>query len=240
MKRQYGVAIIFTLWAIALLSLLMGSVVLAMRVEGRQSGHGIHYIKALSIAEAGIALAIKNHISTQGAAVEGDERPAAVDFGGARISVEVRSERGKLDLNYCNLESFKILLQYNGASRYQIGKITEQLQRLRGRPSSMVSLDELRDFPAMTEVLYQRLSSQVTLWTGLNAPSPRYANDDLREAFRMDGEWGVEEPGSIMDIRSKAMLENGFKIEVSAVVHIRPVGRSELYRVLHWQERVIR
>src|SRR5471030_1779294 len=58
MKPQRGAALILALWALALLSLMMGAVVQAIRLENRQSAYELQHTKAQLAAEAGLALAI--------------------------------------------------------------------------------------------------------------------------------------------------------------------------------------
>ena len=240
MKRQKGIALLVVLWALALLSLLLGGLAGWVQLETRQGLWQRQHTQALLAAEAGMnqavqALLDKAHRPRWIA----DGRGMPLRFDEAQLVVGVTSERGKLDLNAAQVEDLARVAQACGASRNQAAQLAKALQARRGgdEPPLRV-IEELRQLPGMTQVLYNRLLPEVTLWSGLDRPEPAFATPLLKRALSMPNQAAVGgDPGDVVTIQSQAQLPSGYSARLQTTVLLNPSeGNAQPYRVLRWQE----
>lgn len=236
--RQHGAALILVLWAVALLGLLMVGVLSSVRVENHQSHNELQRSKALIAAESGIALVVKNLLSDPAAFIA-DGREHRYDLDGIRLTFSARSEHGKLDLNFCQMDHFSSLLRFMGATQHEAASFSDLLsqRRIEGKP--LGHLEELLDVTSMNVELYQRILPLVTLWSGRGVPDAAYAAEPLLQALQKKISPGVvSNSGSIISIESSAELSNGFKAGLVATIALnRSADGSALYSVYRWQER---
>lgn len=235
MSRSRGAALILVLWGMALLSLLMGSVVACIRLENHQTLYELQRSQALIAAEAGVALVVKDMLSsTKSIGVAG--QPYEVKLGNIKLTIQVRSERGKLDLNFCNLELFTRLLQHLGAGFHEAEFLTEGLRKRRVSASPLQFIEELQQATAMPGPLYEHIAPFVTVWTGLSAPDPAFAEPVLRAALGLATSVGPINPGSIMSVHTNVELATGFTAKLDVTLYLTPNDSEQLYRVLRWHE----
>jgi general secretion pathway protein K len=98
--KQRGVALVLVLWAIALMAVLLGSFAMIAHTENLESRHVFDTVTARYDAEAGLERAVyelRNADPAQRWIADG--RPYEFDFDGARVSVELTDESGKIDVN---------------------------------------------------------------------------------------------------------------------------------------------
>lgn len=236
--RQQGAALIFVLWAVAVLGLLMAGVLSGVRIENRQSHNELQRSKALIAAESGIALAVKNLLNDPGAFIaDGEEN--RYDLDGIRLTFSARSEHGKLDLNFCQLDHFSSLLRFMGATQHEAASFSDLLsqRRIEGKP--LGHLEELLDATSMSVDLYQRILPFVTLWSGRGVPDGAFAAEPLLQALQEQIPHGaMSNAGSVISIESYAELSSGFKAGLVATIALnRSADGSALYSVYRWQER---
>jgi general secretion pathway protein K len=241
MNDQRGAALLLVLWALALLSALMASAVALTRLENLQSAYELNHSRALSNAQAGLALAIDGLLLpapgtwiTNGVAHE-------LNFDGTTLSVSVRNERGKLDLNAASPEALRVLLRQVGANAEQIQQLPQQLQMRQATGQPLQAIELLQTFTTMDQTLYARLIPDVTLWSGLAVPDPAYASPTVRTALALPAintlMTSSDNAGSVVDVHSRARLANGFSAQLNVVLQLNPAGgNAPLYRVLRWQE----
>jgi general secretion pathway protein K len=230
--------LILVVWAVALLGLLMAGVVSGVRIENRQSQNELQRSKALIAAESGIALAVKSLLNDSRAFVA-DGREHQYDLDGVLLTFSARSEHGKLDLNFCQLELFSSLLRYMGATKQEAASFSYLLsqRRIEGKP--LGHLEELLDVTSMNVDLYQRILPLVTLWSGRGVPDAAFAAEPLLQALQNKISPGVvSNSGSVLSIESSAELSNGFKAGLVATITLnRSAEGGALYSVYRWQER---
>lgn len=240
MKRQKGIALLLVLWALALLSLLLGGLAGWVQLETRQGLWQRQHTQALLAAEAGMnqavqALLDKSHRPRWIA----DGRGTPLRFDEAQLVVGVTSERGKLDLNAAQVDDVSKVAQACGATRNQAAQLVKALQARRGgdEPPLRV-IEELRQLPGMTQVLYSRLLPEVTLWSGLDRPEPAFATPLLKRVLNMPNQAAVgADPGDVVTIESQAQLPSGYSARLQTTVLLNPSeGNAQPYRVLRWQE----
>ncbi|SDV08946.1 general secretion pathway protein K [Pseudomonas brenneri] len=238
MARQRGAALILVLWIAVILGLLMVGVVTSLRLENRQSHYDLQRSSALLAAEGGVNMAVKMLMSDEDSlGADGGEH--SFDLDGIRVTLSVRSEHGKLDLNFCRLEHFSNLLRFMGATAQQSASLTKQLSERRVVAKPLRDLEELLDVTSISVDLYQQIQPYITLWSGRGVPDPVFAASPLIQALQLEVPLGVvSNPGSVISIESSAELADGFKTRLLATVALRSAQeRGGLYRVYRWQER---
>ncbi|MCP1484634.1 general secretion pathway protein K [Pseudomonas fluorescens] len=240
LKRQKGIALLLVLWALALLSLLLGGLAGWVQLETRQGLWLRQHTRALLAAEAGMNQVVQILLdSSHRPRWIADGRGVPLRFDEAQLVVGVTSERGKLDLNAATVEDITRVVQACGADRDQAAQLVKALQARRGgdEPPLRV-LEELRQLPGMTQILYSRLLPELTLWSGLPRPEPTFASPLLRRALNMPNQTTVgADPGDVVTIESQAQLPSGFSARLLTTVLLNSSeGNAQPYRVLRWQE----
>ncbi len=244
MRRQNGVALLLVLWALGLLSVLLGGLAGWVQLETRQAQWQRQHTQALLAAEAGVNLAIQGLLESRGQGAGrshwiADGRVMPLRFDNAQLAVSVRSERGKLDLNAAINEDVLRVVQACGASRSQATQIAQGVQTRRtGNQPPLRVLEEFRQLVGMTQPLNDCLVPQVTLWSGLERPEAAFATPLLRKALNMPTQATMSaDPGEVLSLESEAQLPNGFTARLYTTVLLNPSeGQAQPYRVLRWQE----
>lgn len=236
MKRQRGAALIIALWALTLLSVLMGAVVQSIRLESRQSANELQHTRTQLAAEAGLALAIQA-LSTSPSGMIVDGRPYSLPFDDAQLTLQVYSERGKLDLNFASAEHFTRLISYLGASTEQTTQLAAHLNARRADGFNLKTLEEFQQFPSMDPSLYERLTPYLTLWTGLGQPDASFASETVRTALKLGPAVPGRNAGTALSVHVQAVLATGASTDLNVTFILNPQGDgTQLYRVLRWQE----
>ncbi|MBX8554329.1 general secretion pathway protein GspK [Pseudomonas cichorii] len=236
--HQRGSALILVLWVTSLLGLLMFGVISTVRLQNIQSHDELQRSKALIAAEAGIALTVKTLLSEPGA-LSADGKLYPFEFDQVRLLVRLRSEHGKLDVNFCPLANFSRFLRSMGATQNQAELLVQQLQKRRNDSEPILHLEELLEVTSMTPELYQRILPFLTLWSGRGMPDARFAAEPLRQALNLKPmSRAIGNPGSAIDIEVDAELPGGYKKGLSVTVLLGSTGGdNSLYRAVRWQER---
>ena len=233
MKHQRGAALLLVLWALALLSVLLGGLAGWVQLESRQALWLRQHTQTVLAAEAGIALAMADRRWVA------DGRDRALAFDDAQLQVSLHSERGKLYLVNAEADDFMRLALACGASQAQAGQLTTALQKRRteGQAPFRV-LEEVRQLPGMTQALYSRLLPEITLWSDLDRPAPAFASALMRKALNL-AQPSAEgaDAGEVLVVDSRATRPGGYQARVQATVLLSPTEDSgQPYRVLRWQE----
>jgi general secretion pathway protein K len=238
MTRQRGAALLVVLWALAFLAVLMGGVVAVVRLENQQSRHALDRSHALISAEAGLALAVEGLLEPTVYPLVADGRDYEALLDGVKVAFSVRSERGKLDINFADTQAFTRLLLYLGASRTQTVQLSEQLRSFRTAGRFVKFLEQVQAFDGMDSELYQKLEPNITLWTGLTQPDKAFATPDVRAALGLPNQLTASQgPGSVVSVSARGQLPNGFIASLNVTLHLDSAGGgAPLYRVLRWQE----
>lgn len=198
--RTRGVALIFVLWLLALLTLLLGSFALITRTESLQARHLFDTTRARYAAEAGInqaawALALPDPTLRW----LPDGREYRVQFEEAEVSIRVTDESGLIDLNAADVQTFVNLFVGAGVELTQATAIAESildwrdgddLKMLNGAedadyraagypygakdaPFDLVA--ELQQVMGMSHELYQRVAPALTVYSGQAVPNLSFA-----------------------------------------------------------------
>lgn len=236
MKSQHGAALIVTLWALALLSLIIGTIVQATRLENRQSAYELHHLEAQLAAEAVFALSLRDLTSSKSAMIA-DGRPYPFFFEDTQLTLRVYSERGKLDLNFASIESITLLASFLGASPNQAQQMAQELSKRRTDLSTIKAIEELQQLPEMDSRLYVQMEPFLTLWSGLVQPDTSFAQDPVRAALKLEIPASRSNPGSVLSVKIYAIHTSGTTADLNVTFLLNSQGdNAQLYRVLRWQE----
>jgi general secretion pathway protein K len=143
-------------------------------------------------ADAGVTIAIHElglTDPTQRWAVTGP--PHTVDFDGARLTITVEDENGKIPINFVQAPELERLFETAGADPRAADAMVEALKALRGDPNPggfpdlgdgiaaqrgpLTSADELNLLPGMTPTLYATIAPAITVYANTLAFDPQTA-----------------------------------------------------------------
>ena len=233
MKRQRGAALLLVLWALALLSVLLGGLAGWVQLESRQALWLRQHTQTVLAAEAGIALAMADRHWIA------DGRDIPLTFDDAQLHVSLRSERGKLYLINAEADDFIRLALACGATQGQADQLVKALEarRKQGLPPFRV-LEEVRQLPGMTQALYSQLLPEITLWSDLDRPDPAFASPLMRKALNLPRQNAEgADPGVVLVVDSRAQRPGGYHARLQITVLLSPTeDGAQPYRVLRWQE----
>lgn len=236
--RQRGMALILVLWLLVVLSLVVTGVVATQRVQSRQSHIELQRSKALLAAEGGLSLAVHELLKgPERLLANGQVYPATLD--GVKLALSVRSEHGKLDLNFGNLDYFARFFNAMGASHTECDSLVSQMRMRRDQGEPLQHFEDLLVVTSMDTALYQRILPYVTLWGGDGVPAAAFADPVLSNAIGLPKtQQQPGNPGSVVSIDVHATLADGFSASLMATVLITPEDtEAGVFKVLHWQER---
>lgn len=199
MHRQRGVALLVVLWACTLLAILVGGYAVLARTEGLQARYQFAQTQAHYAAEAGVMRAIYALQDPQeGQRWVPDGRSYPFVFDGAKVSISVISEAGKVDLNAASPDVLQNLFHAAGMSDMDAQSLTRNIVDWRSfsysppgtvpnaayanagldygpRHGPFASVEELQMVLGMNPKVYRAVASQVTLWSGRPTPDPSIA-----------------------------------------------------------------
>lgn len=237
MNRQGGMALLLTLWVLALLGGVLAAVAGTVRLAQHQARWQQQSAQAVLAAEAGVSLAVLGlQASSPRLRWLADGQVHEQAFDSAALRVSVRSERGKLDLNSAPATTMDRFLQAFGADGASAARLAATLVRQREH-SPLRTPEELRPLPGMTPALYERIAPFITVWSGQAQPDAALAAAPVARALGLPRVAGVAlEPGQIFTITSRARLPDGARATVRAtVLMITAKEGARPYRVLRWQ-----
>lgn len=237
-SRSQGVALLLVIWLLAMVSLMLGGLLTVVRQEMRLSHWQREHTRAIWVAEGGMALAVRA-MKTPDASRRwiADGRLQALELDGVRIQVQVRSERGKLDLNMASSGDLARVVMGSGGTQDQARALAAQLTQRRTSGDPIRALEELCLWPGMDAALFALLAPQLTLWSGLPRPEPAFASPVMRQALalpyvRAEG----SDPGPIVNIRSVAIVTGGISATIDSTVLLSIEQNSRPFRVLRYTE----
>lgn len=203
-SRDEGFALIVVIWLSGLLALLTLTFAASARVHVRIAENAVNNASAESYAEAGINLGYLQLLAS--AAREGRGRPSdrtCVMPDGARLTLSISDEAGRVDLNVASEALLTALLRSVGLNETEAQRLADAIidfrdgddvsrgsgaeradyeaagssSRPKNQPFSLV--DELRGVLGMTRETFEALRPFVTVLSGLEGIDPRVAPPGL-------------------------------------------------------------
>ena len=183
-----GIALIAVLWGLLLLSLIAAGVLNGARSEAQLTRSALEAAKARALADAGVRRAI---LALSGPEIEAgwrrDGTPVAWPFGEGEVSISIRDEAGKVDLNRAPVRLLKGLFAAAGLDARDAAALADavadfrddnDLKRLNGaedrdyraagrergaKDAPFDRIEELRQVLGMTPALFARVRHAVTV-----------------------------------------------------------------------------
>jgi general secretion pathway protein K len=197
-RRERGYAMIAAVAAVAVFGYLALAAITGGRSAVVAASAGLTRAKLTADAGAGVALAIHQLGLTDPArrwSVVGP--PRQVDFDGARLTIDIEDDNGKIPLNFVAAPQLRQLFEQAGADPRQIDGLVQALIDLRGDPTPkdgasaalpridsrldaargpLSSVEELELLPGMTPALYAKIAPAVTVHAATLAFDPQTAS----------------------------------------------------------------
>lgn len=239
-RRQRGVALLLTLWALAMLSLLMLEIITMVRLENRQALHQLQQARADLSAEAGLALAVM-HLSDprRDQRWRADGQPHAMPIENGQLTLRVYSDMGKVDLNSSSPELFARLARILGASGGEAGQLamTLRARQADAEITPLRVLEEAMQLPGMSSDLFERLLPYITVWSGYDEPVAALASAPVRQALgqSLGAPGDAVDPGPVLSVTCETQLNNGARATLNATFLLTLDGGTQAYRLLRWQ-----
>jgi general secretion pathway protein K len=200
-SRERGIALVLVIWVVTLLMVIAASFLYAMRIDARAARNSALVARGDAVAQAAVARTLIELFKPQGSPEvwrrEGEPRRWA--FEGAKVTVWLKDESAKIDLNTANNELLKGLFRHAGLSEEDAAKLldavldwrdTDSLTRpfgaeepeyarigLKGRPANypFQSTEELQLVAGMRPELYQRIAPMITIYSRQSGVNPQVA-----------------------------------------------------------------
>ena len=200
MRSQRGMVLLMVLWVIVLMTVLAASYVQSATTESLQSRYLLNVTQARYSAESGLHRAVYElRNPTQDLRWLGDGRVYEVDFEGAKVSIEIQDETGKVDLNAADDVMLTALFASAGLPDADAKQLAGAVQdwrdpdTLKHEPGAEIAeyeqadlnygprnrpfetLSELQQVLGMDFELFQQLEPSITLNSGSFQPNMAYA-----------------------------------------------------------------
>lgn len=250
---ERGIALVLVLWLTLVLSVVAVSVVRVAQGQVRIAFNLQEAAKAEALADGGFYLAIA------ALAKPGGDDPWPLDgtvrdfvVAGEMVSVSVRDEGHKIDLNTANYEMLEAAALSMGmnedeASGIADALIAERLARNRpdrtatlrriSRPSrQFASIRELQPAANLNRADYRRLRDFITVYVSQRAPGTTGIPVARARPFapaNSSNNPGRRARSNTFAISSRVGLGSGAGFERYAVIRLRAGGVAP-YQVLHW------
>jgi len=200
-RRQGGIAFIVVIWVMVLLTVLLSGFVVIARTEAMQARFLFDSAQARYAAEAGISRAsweLRN-IDPLTMWVP-DGRQYDFEFEGAKVTVEVQDESGKIDINAAGLDTLTRMFVAVGVDQLQADKLAaavvdwrdvDDLLTLNGAEdpdyesegldygaadAPFTTIGELQQVLGMNYELYAKLQNDITIYGGVDRPNAAFAS----------------------------------------------------------------
>jgi general secretion pathway protein K len=195
-----GVALVIVMWAIALMAVLLGSFAMIAHTENLESRHVFDTVTARYDAETGLERAVfelRNVDPAQRWIADG--RPYEFEFDGARVSVEITDESGKIDLNTADPIMLTSLFVSVGVDLNRAQALADAIADWRDpddvpheqgaeaneykaaglsygpRNAPFQTVSEVQQVFGMDYDLYQKIEPAVTIYSNSGTPNAAYA-----------------------------------------------------------------
>ncbi len=206
MKRaQAGVALVLVMWVGVLLTVIASSFILERRTEALVIGNSISMARAEAIADAGVHRAIFEVYRTDNSAQawKRDGTRYSMDFGGVPVSVEIRDESAKIDINTAVEPLIRGLLVSSGLPDDEASRVLDaildwrdpdSLKRPNGAEESdykaagltykpangpFQAIEELQLVLGMRPEFYRRIAPSITVFSRSNGVNAQLASREV-------------------------------------------------------------
>ena len=239
---ERGIALVAVLGFLAVMSLIAIGIVGASRTSVVSSARGLLRLQAQAAVESAVNEAIAELVAANNVKPDIVLAPRRVREGGFTVTVGVRGEHAKVDLNYADANLLGILFRAGGAdadkaealaAAVQDWRDADDLLRLKGAEKTQYeeaglnygpangafrSIDELRLVLGMTEPLFGCLKPEVTIF------AQRQGIDIDHAAPMIRGAAGIEADASASSPMAEQTIAAGDVFEITAWLEDRARG----------------
>lgn len=212
-----GIALIAVLWTVMLLTLLAQGFLADATTTVNLTRNMVERAKAKALADGAIHIAIKSLLDRSKTANGLDTLPPmTLAIDGAKITITIEDEGGKIDLNHASNALLIALFQSAGVDRDKAVALTDAIadwrdsdhnRRLNGaedrdyrggglaygaKDRAFEAVDELRMVLGMTRELYDRVAPALTVHSRQRGVDLRYAPAGVLHVLVKDDPDGVE------------------------------------------------
>ena len=203
-RKQQGLALVLVLWVLVLMTIMAASFSLSMRRETNLVRNTRTQAQAAALAEAGVNYAIMmSLLPDQLQRWRGDGTPYQVPANGGRVTVRIRDETGKVDLNSADEALLSVLVTVTGldeeTSAQLVGAILDWRDKddsphMHGaeeaeyksedkpygpRNARFQSVDELQLVLGVNYKIFEKLEPLVTVYRQEPGINPKNASREL-------------------------------------------------------------
>ncbi len=239
------VAVVFTLLVVAAIT---GSLITQTRTDLILSRNIELGLESELLAEAGIAIAILNLSDPNNKApFITDGRAHSVTVDGKRLSVQIQSEAGKINLNQSPNPLLKRLLRVCSGERQAelLGNAIESHGAARGSPvKKFLTVDELKRLPGASAELIAAIEPYVSVYNFKEEPDFELAPQKLRAlmseaASRAPSEAQAHPAGALSNHAgvftiTASLLDSVSPASIRAIVYLTG-DKQEPYYVFDWR-----
>jgi general secretion pathway protein K len=197
-RRQQGVALVLVVWVGVLITVIASAFILERRTDALVIGNSVSMARAEAIADAGVQRAVFEIYRNDSApeAWKRDGTRYSMDFDGVPVSVEIRDESAKIDINTASEPLLRGLLVSSGLPDDEASRVLDaildwrdpdDLKRPNGaeepdyraagltyKPANgpFQAIEELQLVLGMRPELYRRIAPSITVFSrsqGVNA-----------------------------------------------------------------------
>lgn len=208
MNQQRGIAFIIVLWVIALVAILMGSFAVIARTENLQARHLLDSVRGRYAAEAGVNLAAyamrRSDPLTRWVP---DGRPYQLELDGAKVTIKVLDDSGKIDINRADPTVLTRLFESNGIDHDQAQALAARIgdwidpddnTQVNGAEepqykqaglsygpanAPFTTVGEVQQVLGIDYELFRKLQPALTVYSGSASPNPMYAPEQAMMAL---------------------------------------------------------
>jgi general secretion pathway protein K len=176
-RGENGMVLVAVLWTMVLLAMLAAALVMMSRSEARNVTLDQDQLQARETVKAGINLAIVA-LTDPNRDWPTDGTPRTITVDGVPVAVAITSEGGKVDLNNAAPDLIRGLLAAVGQGPGAADEIANEIVARR-QNGGFTSLAELLQLPEIDEDLFDRVTPDLTLYSGSSSVDPSAAPMDV-------------------------------------------------------------
>lgn len=205
LRAQRGVALVIVLWASIILAVIASSFILERRTDAMIVGNSLAIARAQAAADAGVARAVFESYRNDNAPDiwKRDGVAHTWDFDGVPVTVEIRDESAKIDINTAPDALLRGLFVMAGLNDDEANALldavldwrdTDSLKRLHGAEEDdykaaglpygpangpFQAIEELQLVLGMRPEIYRRIAPSITVYSRQPGVNPQIASRDV-------------------------------------------------------------
>jgi general secretion pathway protein K len=207
-RSERGAALIVVLWSLALVGIAAVAITLVTHSQAATARNAVANAEARLAAEGGLQLALRRMLAGAASGSRFDGTPFVWRSGRFTVTIAIRDEEGKIDLNLAPVEVLHGLMLRAGAAPAEALSLACRIVERRGFRSplcpeeplrlpepvgSFVAVEELRHLSGMTDEVYGRVAPHVTVYSGAAQLDPTVASREALLAVPSLSEGSVEQ-----------------------------------------------